>query len=121
MPEEKNYHWSEQSQAKDCEIIDCPNYDDIKDFRRDPSGFYVLIRVNFDYGRIEAALCDKSHVIHKIFRGKRAQELYDTILKYEKKHHSQWFKEKTHIAYLGKELKKAEIALVMGQSSYYQE
>ncbi len=116
-----SYIWAAQHVAKDCETIECRNYDDIEDFKRDPTGFYVLIRVNFDTGFIETAICDKDHKIQKIFRGKKAQDLYDTIFVYEKKHRLLWFQEKTHVAYLGKEFKKAEIAMTLGLNSYYQE
>ena len=116
-----SYVWAKQALAKDCETIECPPYDDIKDFKRDPTGVYVLIKANFDIGRIEIAVCDKDHKIVKIFRGTKPQDVYDAIFSYEKKHKLNWFKEKTHIAYLGKELKKVEFALVTGQNSYYQD
>ena len=40
---------------------------------------------------------------------------------FEKKSGNAWFKDKGHIAYLGKELKKAEWALVAGNAGYVQE
>ena len=116
-----SYIWQKQKKVKDCETINCPSYHPYDDFRRDPTGFYTLVRVNFEYGCIEVALCDKSHKIVKIFSGRRAQDIYNAIFVYEKKHNLRWFQEKNHIAYLGKELKKAELALSLGNNAYYQE
>lgn len=115
------YNWKTQYMSKDCELIECLEYDSIKDFKRDPTGFYVLIKTNFELLRIEVAICNKDHKIVRIFRGGKCQDIYNAIFTYEKKHRVKWFEEKTHIAYLGKELKKAELALVMGNSGYYQE
>ena len=120
IKEEKKYVWFKQSMASNVEVIDCSIYDPIKDFHMDPSCFYVLIRINQQEAKIEVAVCSKKHEIVKIFRGGKSQDLYHTILKYEIKHQIEWFKRKDHIAYLGKELKKAEIALV-NKESYVQE
>lgn len=116
-----NYIWQKQSIASMCETVDCSVYDPIKDFHRDPSGFYVLIRLDFTQLTMEVAVCDKEHVIVAIFKGVRSRDIYHAIFEYEKKHGFLWFKEKSHIAYLGKELKKAELALTLGQNSYFQE
>jgi len=116
-----NYVWQKQSMALKCETIDCPVYDPIKDFRRDPSGFYVLIRTDFTAMKIEVAVCDKDHAIVKVFRGGKAQDVYEAIFRHEKKSRVEWFRDKGHIAYLGKELKKAELALALGQNNYFQE
>ena len=116
-----SYIWDTQKLAKDCETIDCKDYDPYKDFHRDPTGYYVLVKVNFATIRIETAVCDKEHRIVKIFSGRKAQDLYDTMFQYEKKHGVQWFQDKSHIAYFGKELKKAELALVLGNNAYFQE
>ena len=116
-----NYTWETQQQSEDCEVWECPECDSYKDFKRDPTGYYVLIKVNFELLRIEVAVCDKAHKIVRIFRGRKSQDLYNAIFKYEKDCKVVWFREKTHIAYLGKELKKAELALVMGNSGYFQE
>ena len=115
------FHWAKQKLAKACETIDCPEYDPRKDFHRDPTGFYVLVKISFAISRIEVAICNKEHEIVKIFSGRKAQDVYYQIFQYEKKHKIQWFQDKGHIAYLGKELKKAELALVMGNSAYFQE
>ena len=102
-----------QKQAKDFEVIKAKNYDDYKDFKKD-SGCYVLIRVYRDTHEIGVGICDYSHVILKEFRGTRAQDLYAVIFEYSEKHRKNWFTKLEHAAYLGKELKKAEIALAMG-------
>ena len=117
----KNFHWKDQKKTKNCEMILCPLYDTYKDFDADPSGYYVLIKVDLEYYRLEVAVCNRRHEIEKIFVGQTCQSLYHSILKYEEAHNLDWFLEKKHIAYLGKELKKAEIALVTGQNGYFQE
>ena len=113
--------WKTQKLSDQCEIVQCSDYDNYKDFKRDPTGAYVLIKVNFTVSQIEVGVCDKDHAVVQIFRGRKSQDIYNAIFKYEKDHNVAWFKEKTHIAYLGKELKKAELALVMGNSAYFQE
>ena len=123
---DKSYVWHKQSFAPDCAMIDCSVYDPYKDFHRDPLGFYVLIRPDFTAMKIEAAVCNAKHVIVKIFRGSKVQDVYEGIFRYEKKHRLAWFKDKGHCAYLGKELKKAELALAhplvaTGQNNYFQE
>lgn len=116
----RNYIWKKQSIASQLEVIDCSIYDPIKDFSMDPSGCYVLIRIDQTNGLIEVAICDKKHTIIKVFRGKKSQDIYHSIFQSEKKNCVQWFKSKDHIAYLGKELKKAEYALA-GKEEYIQE
>lgn len=115
------YHWASQTFAKKAISLNCKSYDCIKDFKRDPTGFYVLIRVNFENYKIEMGVCNKNHEIIVIFSGQKPQDIYDAAFKFEKKNKIALFKEKTHIAYLGKELKKAEIALVTGNNAYFQE
>ena len=117
---EIKYVWQKQSVASDLEVIDCLVYDPIKDFSMDPAGFYVLIRIDPSKQLMEVAICDKKHTIIKAFRGKKPQDLYHSIFQYEKKNGVEWFKSKDHIAYLGKELKKAEYALA-GKEAYWQE
>ena len=116
-----DHTWKAQKLSKHCETVQCPDYDNLNDFKRDSSGAYVLIKVNFMVSQIEVGVCNKNHTVEQIFRGKKSQDIYNAIFKYEKAHDVVWFKERTHIAYLGKELKKAELALVMGNSSYFQE
>jgi hypothetical protein len=105
---------------KDFEVINCKPYDDYKDHKNDNSS-YVLIKVDFEFYEIQVAILNYNHEILKVFKGKRPQDIYTAIFAYEKEHNFQWFDVKQHIAYLGKELKKAEIALALGNSGYYQE
>ena len=119
-PPTKKYVWHKQSTAPDLTVIDCPVYDPIKDFHRDPTGAYVLIRCDIKNALIEVAICDKKHMIVKAFRGKKAQDLYYTIFEYERKHQFKWFSRKDHVAYLGKELKKCEHSL-LEKNNYVQE
>ena len=115
------YVWAAQAKAKDFEEMDCKEYNPYDDFLRDPTGFYILVRINFEKYRIEVGICNKDHQIVKLFSGRKPQDIYSAIFKYEKKRGVKWFEEKTHIAYLGKELKKAELALTLGNNAYYQE
>lgn len=114
------YVWHKQVISPNLEIINCPDYDPIKNFHRDLTGVYVLIRCDVENSLIEVAICDKKHTVIKVFRGRKAQDLYYTIFEYEKKHKVLWFSRKDHVAYLGKELKKCESAL-LGKEPYVQE
>lgn len=116
-----SYVWAKQVASTQMKVIACKEHDAYKDFRRDPSGYYVLIRPNFETSHIEVALCNKDHVIEMVFTGKKSQDIYEGVFQYEKKNGKTWFKDKGHAAYLGKELKKAELALALGQNSYFQE
>lgn len=115
------YTWAKQTKDKSCKVVQCKEHHPLKDFKRDPTGYYVLIRVNWETARLEVAICNKDHLIVAVFSGRSAVDVYDGILTHEKKHKLKWFQEKTHLAYLGKELKKAEMALVIGNNSYFQE
>ena len=99
--------------AHDFEVIQCTRWDDLKDFKMD-NGCYTLIRVYMDTWEIGVAVCSQDHTILKEFRGRRAQDIYCAIFAYDKKNRMGWFSEPQHIAYLGKELKKAEMSLQMG-------
>ena len=121
MSNESSYKWETQKLADNYQTQECLEYDNYKDFKRDRSGFYVLIKLNFELSRIEVGLCDKDHNVVQVFRGRRSQDIYNAIFKYEKTSKTEIFLEKTHIAYLGKELKKAELALCLGNTGYFQE
>ena len=99
--------------ADDFEVIQVKKWDDYKDFRTDDS-CYVLIRIYWDTHEIGVAVCDYKHTILKEFRGKRAQDIYVALFKHSDEHSKGWFKVPDHAAYLGKELKKAEICLALG-------
>ena len=105
--------------AEDFEVIESPTIDPIKDFVMD-NGCYVLIKIYKDQQKTGVGICDYNHTILKEFRGIRARDIWNAIFKYEKENNLNWFTTKDHIAYLGKELKKAELALAKG-SEYYQE
>lgn len=99
--------------AEDFEVIRNPTWNAYKDFDMD-KGCYILLKVYHDVHEIGVAICDYDHTILKEFRGRIAQEIYDTLFKYDKEHKKGWFNKMEHAAYLGKELKKAEFALIMG-------
>jgi hypothetical protein len=111
--------WKKQTVHAKCVTVDCAPHQPIKDFTVDPSGCYVLIRVDREAGRIEAAICNPNHEIVAVFRGKKCQDVYLAIFAHETRSAS-WFQSKDHSAYLGKELKKAELALEQG-TDYLQE
>ena len=108
-----------QKLDKDFEVIRVKKYDDYKDFRQDP-GCYILVRIYWDTHEMGVGICDYKHTVLKEFRGSRAQDLYTAIFGYSEKHSKNWFKRLEHAAYLGKELKKAEICLATG-TEYVQE
>ncbi|MBI5398321.1 DUF4346 domain-containing protein [Candidatus Woesearchaeota archaeon] len=121
MIEPQRPKWVKDKQLhKDFEVIQCGQYDDYQDHKND-DGCYILMRVDFEFYEIQVAILNYQHEILKVFKGKRPQDIYHAIFEYEKKHTLSWFTEKQHIAYLGKELKKAEIALALGNIGYYQE
>lgn len=84
----------------------------------DPSGFYLLIKVDFSTRRIGVRVCNRDHLDIEDFWGYQCQDIYFELLMDSRA--EIWFRDKCHIAYLGKELKKAEIALATG-GTYYQE
>ncbi len=115
-----NPNWiKEQKHSKDFEVIKVKKYDDYKDFKMD-MGCYVLIKIYRETHEIGVGICNYKHEILKEFRGTRAQDLYTAIFDYGEKHNKKWFNKLEHAAYLGKELKKAEICLAMGMN-YVQE
>ncbi len=117
----KRYVWAKQEIDENCPLIDAPAFDPYKDFHRDRSGIYALIRVDFATLTIDVAICDKDHKIIAVFRGTTPQAICEAIFRHEKQNGVEWFTDKSHIAYLGKELKKAQIALAMGSNAYFQE
>lgn len=111
--------WKKQTVDPACVRVICPPHDPVRDFTLDPTGVYVLIRVDRGEGMIEAALCTRDHVIFAVFAGKKCQDVYHAILERERRS-GPWFSLPEHTAYLGKELKKAETALEQG-TDYWQE
>lgn len=84
----------------------------------DKSGYYVLIKVCFETRRIGLKVVNSDHMDEETFWGTQCQEVYGELLTHSLA--TTWFTDMTHVAYVGKELKKAEIALATG-GSYYQE
>ena len=108
-----------QNFHKNFEVIRAKHFDDYKDFVMD-HGCYLLIKIYRDTHEIGVAVCDYKHIILKEFRGRRAQDIYNTIFEYSLKKKKKWFTRLEHAAYLGKELKKAEMALALG-TNYVQD
>ena len=102
-----------QKHSKDFEVIKARKYHDIKDFELD-TGCYILIKTYKKTKAIGAAVCDYKHDILKEFRGKSSRDIYKAIFDYDKAHSKKWFNRMDHAAYLGKELKKAELSLQHG-------
>lgn len=122
------------------EMVECPPIDR-DNIEIDKSKYYFLIRVNFRHGIIEVAVChpEKGSAskisavddptcdrregvdvnslanIYMIYYGRCAQDIYLVIL------NKGFVQSYTHAAYLGKELKKAELALALGIQKFYQE
>jgi len=73
-------------------------------WNQDPKGFF-LIKPDYKDGTLHVGYCTNDNVLKYEITGKRAQEVYHTIAKmglvslFE------------HAAYLGKELKKVELAI----------
>lgn len=101
------------------QMIKCHRIDrDLVDM--DASGYWFLIKLNFDQGFIEVAVChkksEKTKNIIEIYYGRSCQDIYTKIFEVYSDGMSL-----DHAAYLGKELKKAEIALALGIRDQYQE
>lgn len=74
-------------------------------WKLDPKG-YFLIRIQ--NSEIEVGYCTVDNVLKKVITGKNAESVYETIVRNDLV--SLW----EHACYLGKELKKAEIAMKQG-------
>ena len=98
-------------------MVECKEID-INGQEMDASGYYLLIKVDFTTRRIGVRVCNADHLDEEDFWGRQCQDIYHAILNHAES--DKWFTDRIHIAYLGKELKKAEIALATG-SNYYQE
>jgi hypothetical protein len=121
MDAENKSTWIKKQQYSDRhELIAARVTDDLHDFRQDPSGYYVLIRIQHKKDLIELGVCNSKHEIVCTFQGRSARDLWTALFDYESTHQQKWFSAKDHIAYLGKELCKAENALKM-KTSYIQE
>jgi tetrahydromethanopterin S-methyltransferase subunit A len=103
----------ERLRAKDFEVINVPKFNEIEETKLDKS-CYVLIKIYRETKEIGVAICNYNDIILKEFRGRKALDIYEEIFK------GNYITSLSHAAYLGKELKKAEIALEMS-SEYHQE
>ena len=102
-----------QKRHKNFEVVKAKKYHDIRDFKLDV-GCYVLVKTYKKTKKIGVAICDYKHNILKEFRGENANDIYKHIFDYDKAHDKRWFNRMDHAAYLGKELKKAELSLHHG-------
>ena len=75
---------------------------------------YVLITPDFRTRIIRLQVYSNEGVLLEEFTGNDAQDIYHILFKHK------YITKMTHAAYIGKELKKAEISLAIG-GSYYQE
>lgn len=116
----QKYEWKKQTAETNLKAEMVADHDPIRDFIPDPSGVYVLIKIDSGDALISVALCSPDHRIFRVFTGKKSQDLYCGIFKAEESSDQPWFQSKDHIAYLGKELKKAETAIQAGKP-YWQE
>ena len=120
MAQSERPKWvKDKTVANDFEVIECKPYDDYKDHKND-DGCYVLIKVDFEFYEIQVAILNYKHEILRVFKGRRPQDIWQAIFTYMEKHNKNWFKRLDHAAYLGKELKKAEICMSIG-TEYVQE
>ena len=71
---------------------------------QDPKGFF-LIKPNYKNKTIHVGYCTNDNVLKYEIIGKRAQEVYYTIFRMK------LVSKLEHAAYLGKELKKVELAI----------
>ena len=121
--------------ASGIEMKECPVFDRDAE-QMDPSGWWFAIRPNFRYGYIECAACHmdvsnperfmeaddnvaRAVVRHarEILTGRCAQDIYQFVFSKRPEYVTSY----AHAAYLGKELKKAELALALGIKGHYQE
>jgi tetrahydromethanopterin S-methyltransferase subunit A len=102
-----------QKHSEEFEIIRARKFHNLKDFQFD-NGCYILLKTYKKTKEIGVAVCDYNHSILKEFRGKNAKDIYMTIFDYDIINKRKWFNRMDHAAYLGKELKKAEMSLKMG-------
>lgn len=92
------------TESADCKVINA-SYDPIEEWVMDPAG-YFLIRINED--KLEIGFCKEKNIILVKIIGDTAEEVYNTVLR------EKLTSDPSHLAYLGKELEKAEIARELG-------
>ncbi len=79
-------------------------HDSRKEFRLDPAGYFIL-KVFYTKHQIGARFCNNDHVPKYDFVGKHAEEIYATIVR------TKITNDAMHLAYIGHELHKAEVAM----------
>ncbi len=90
------------TEKEGCKTIEA-SYVSAKEWKMDPEG-YFLIRVNKETGNLEVGLCKKDNVIEIKIVGDSAEKICNTVLRENITQNTQ------HIAYLGAELARAEVA-----------
>lgn len=103
---------------RDIETVEAPEAD-YYDVTLDPGGYYFILKILWDLGKIAVIAYKETGPVTpadilKIFIGKRPCDLYIAICE-------EYGITSVHAAYLGKELKKAELALALGMKDYFQE
>jgi len=93
--------------GKYCKVIKA-RYDPMKDWIEDRIGHF-LIRLNHDTKEIELGFCTDGNVIEMLITGKTAEEIYQTLGRQIN------IIKPAHMAYVGKELYKAELCLRYGK------
>jgi len=81
-------------------------YDDTKEFRMDPKG-YFLIRIKDTV--LEVALCKKINKVEVVVTGTNPREIYHTVIR------EGLLSRLEHAAYLGRELQKAYMCMQEGK------
>jgi len=97
-------HFKRKPVLSDDAIILKGEYHPYKDWKNDFAG-YVLIRVNKEKNLIEFGFCKKDNIIDILITGKTPQEIYYTVCE------KGILSRSDHIAYVGRELQKAYLAL----------
>ena len=112
---EKGRRWTKSiTPAKTFKSTVCPPFDPIKSYKQDLSSF-LLLKIDKDKKQIVVGVCSYTYELLEEFRGTTAPQIYDYIL-----NHTKYISRLDHAAYLGKELKKAELAL-KNNKEYLQE
>jgi len=103
---EKGKRWTKSIKTSEgFKSTICPPFDPIKSYKQDGASF-LLIKVDREKGDIVVGICNYDYELLEEFRGKSAQQIYTYML-----NNTKYISRLDHAAYLGKELKIAEIAL----------
>ena len=111
----KGKQWTKPlTKTADFNIISCPPYNDIRDYKQD-KGCFLLIKTYPEEREIGVAVCTYNMDMLAEYRGKTAQQIYFHLL-----NNTTHITRLDHAAYLGKELARAQSALEHG-TEYLQE